>query len=101
MRSSMSFKVELTKRVLSKITSWKLPDTELVEVFLRLRERIKDRPSHYLSRTVEPFDGMAFQFSTVDVGNRLCEHIFTFHVIYGQDEQSLFVVDGNYIRRFV
>jgi len=43
---------------------------------------------------------MAYYFSMMDPENRLCEHFFTFHILYGQDEETLFVPRGAHVRAF-
>jgi hypothetical protein len=60
-------------------------------------------PANQMVRMSEPFDGMVFAFSFIDPANRLCEHLFAFHIVYSQDaqdEESLHVVQARYLRRF-
>jgi hypothetical protein len=34
----------------------------------------------------------------IEPRNRLCEHHFIFHIFYGQDEETLFLVRGGYVK---
>jgi hypothetical protein len=94
------YKVVLLPGARRQISSWGLPDEVLVEVYLRLRERLSEQPALQLRRQRQPFDGMIYRFRVPDPANRLCEHFFAFHVIYGQDEETLFVPRGGYVRSF-
>jgi hypothetical protein len=67
---------------------------------LRLQNELAQDPQRYRRRTRQPFDGMEYRFSLIDPNNRLVEHICVFHVKYGQDEQTLWVVHCGYLRRF-
>jgi hypothetical protein len=42
---------------------------------------------------------MAYGFEFIDPFNRLCVHSFLFHIIYSQDEASVFIAVGTYSRR--
>ena len=95
----MSFRVKIIPLVRRRIISWNLPDAILVEIHLRLNDRLSENPSQYLHRTRVPFDGMEYSFSIIDPDNRLCEHLCFFQVIYSQDEEELFVVNASYVRR--
>jgi hypothetical protein len=64
------------------------------EVLLRLLQVLPSSPTQHLQRVRQPFDGMVYQFSMIDPEDRLTEHHFSFHVVYGQDEQTLFVPRG-------
>lgn len=90
----MSYKINLPQRVRREIGSWNLPDYMMVEVYLRLRERLGESPSSLLVRISEPWDGMAFAFEIIDPLNRLRSFQFLFHVLYGQDEETLYVTHG-------
>lgn len=95
----MSFRVEITPSVRRKLAGWNLPDFLLVEVYLRLREELGERPTDLMRRTQQPFDGMEYRFTLIDPGNRLCEHLCVFHVLFSQDEEALLVVNFGYERR--
>lgn len=71
-----------------------------MELHLRVNA-LAQRPAGQLLRLPEPIDGMVFAFGMVDPTNRLCEHLFAFKILYSQDEESLHVVRGQYLRRFV
>jgi hypothetical protein len=94
----MSFAVRFRRSVRRRIARWNLPDDLLVEVFLRLTEDLSTTPSQLLRRTTAPFDGMAYTFPAVDRSNRVYGYAFIFHVRYGADEQTLWVVSGGYER---
>lgn len=95
----MSFSVEIGRHVSRRINAWGLSDSVLVEVYLRLQS-LSDDAAGKLQRVRTPFDGMVFGFSLVDPENRLLEHAFVFHVEYSQDETSIRVITGAYLRAF-
>jgi hypothetical protein len=43
---------------------------------------------------------MTYSFNPIDPANRLCQHFFEFHVAYGQDEQTLVVLHGAYVKTY-
>lgn len=90
----MSFKVLLTDRLRREIASWGLPDHILVEVYSRLRDGLAERPGASLARIDRPWDGMALPVEIIDPTNRLRVYRFLFHVLLGQDEESVIVVHG-------
>lgn len=94
----MSYRVRIPRLVHRSILSWNLPDPVLVDVFLRLNSLGEQQPSLVLRQTREPFDGMEYRFALIDPANRLCEHVCVFHVLYGQDEETLEIVNGGYLR---
>ena len=95
----MPYKVRVAKSVDRQIISWGLPDEVLVEVHLRLRDHLPRDPLGLLRRTRQPFDGMTYHFSLIDPKNRFCVHDCLSQVIYSQDEETLEVVQGAYVRR--
>ena len=94
----MSYAVVLPRAVKNRIGSLGLPDTVLVEVYLRL-ERLRDTPADSLVRLTSPVDGMAYGFEMIDPTNRLCTHSFLFPVAYTTDEERLVVGFPIYVRR--
>ena len=78
----MSYKVRIARHVERRINTWGLPDELLVEVHLRLRDRLPQDPTGLLHRTRKPFDGMEYRFALMDLTNRFCEHLCFFHVVY-------------------
>jgi hypothetical protein len=97
----VSYKVVILPHAKRQIISWKLPDTVLVEVYIRLGEFLPKEPHRTLARERQPFDGMVYHFRMIDPENRLCEHFFAFHVWYSQDEETLLVRRGAHVRAFV
>lgn len=95
----MPFRVQIHPPVERRIAAWGLSDSVLVEVHLRLRERLARDPQNLLRRVRQPYDGMVHPFSLVDPEDRFLEYFFTFQVVYGQDETSLWVIKGSYVRR--
>ena len=89
----MSYRVRLASRVRERLSSWTLPPAVYVDVGLRL-ERLQDRPAERLVPIAPPFRGMAYRFTLIDPDNRLAEYAFSFQVMYGQDEETLHVVNG-------
>jgi hypothetical protein len=82
------------------LASWNLPDAVFVEVHLRLRERLCQYPTSELVRATEPFDGMVYAFEMIDPTNRVSVYRLFFHIIYGQDEQTLYVVHAILLHSF-
>ena len=93
----MPYQVVILPRAARQIASWHLSDFVLVEVHLRLREDLAQNPSQKLQRQEMPFDGMVYRFRMIDPENRFHEHFFAFHVIYGGDEQTLYIARGGHI----
>lgn len=96
----MSFAVVLSERVMRDIRAWKLPDEILVDVFIRLREQLSREPHFLLSRTHELFDGLTFPMEVIDPHNRLGVYRMFFHVVYGQDEETLHVLRAAMVYSF-
>ncbi|MCI0462660.1 MAG: hypothetical protein L0Z62_37400 [Gemmataceae bacterium] len=82
-----------------QIRSWGLSDFVVVEVYLRLTERLANQPAQQMYPSAEPDGGMLYQFSVIDPENRLCEHTFQFRVYYHPDETTLLVTSGIYRRQ--
>jgi hypothetical protein len=95
----MAYKVVVHPRVQATIASWGLSNFVLVDVYLMLHEVLSSQPAAFLRRAEFPFDGMLFEFNLVDPENRLRQHEFVFLVTYGQDEQTLQIAKGGYVRR--
>jgi hypothetical protein len=95
----MSFVVKLRDSVRRKIARWNLPDWLMVEIYLRLNERLANDPAQALVRVRQPFDGMMFHLSLVDPYHRLTQHDCYFHIMYSQDEETLDVVNFGYLRQ--
>ena len=67
---------------------------------LRLRvELLSHNPAELLVRTKHPIDGMTYFVEFIDPENRLCVHTFSFHVIYSQDEETIYIARGTHLRR--
>jgi len=81
-----------------RIARWNLAGDLLPEVYVRLTEDLATNPAQLLQRITQPFDGMAYIFPAVDRSNRMFGYVFTFHIRYGTDEQTLWVVSGGYER---
>ncbi|HXG11889.1 MAG TPA: hypothetical protein VNK04_19185 [Gemmataceae bacterium] len=92
----MSYKVKIRSSVRRRIVAWNLPDTVFVEVLIRLEQQLGQNPAAHLVRARHPFEGMNYGFSLVDPTNRLREFAFFFHITYGQDEQTLEVINCAY-----
>jgi hypothetical protein len=67
---------------------------------MRLRvELLAHNPAQLLVRTRYPFDGMTYVVQFIDPDNRLCVHVFAFHVIYSQDEETIYIARGVHFRQ--
>jgi hypothetical protein len=89
----MPYRVRTLPQVARQIQRWPMPDVVLVDVYLRL-DLLTSNPAERLSRETTPFDGMVYRFSLIDPTNELCVHTFLFHAVYGQDEETLWIVHG-------
>jgi hypothetical protein len=72
-----------------------------LEVYVEGRLRLDDletSPAEMLYRVAKPYDGLVYVFPAEDRSNRAYGYIFTFHVRYGADEQTLWIVSGGYER---
>lgn len=93
----MSYKVVLASALRKRIAKWQLPDSLLVDVYLRLQS-LADKPADQLVRLETPFAGMIYAFALIDPADRMTEYRFLFEVRYGQDEQTLHVIRGGFQR---
>jgi hypothetical protein len=93
------YHVRLDTLVRRQIIGWKLSDSMLVEVNLRLREELSDSPTSRLQRDPSWFggEGMIYAFDLVDPVNRMLVHAFRFQVFYHPDEQTLLVTRGAHV----
>ena len=94
----MTYRTVIRPSVQKKIATWGLSDYVLVDVYLRLRELLPADPLRNLMRVADPFDGMVYRFELIDPENRFREYVFFFLVVYGQDEETLCVVNAGYLR---
>ena len=95
----MSYQVQFLPRIGKGLNHLGVSDFVLVEVYLQVEELLGEHPWQVLQRTETPFAGMTLAFTLIDPENRLCVHAFSFQIVYGQDEQTLFVVRGFYQRQ--
>lgn len=89
----MPYRVRVSSRVQNQMLSWNLRPAALVNVRLRL-ESLSDRPADRLLPAAPPYRGMRLIFHLIDPENRLAEYHLTFNVLYGQDEETLHVING-------
>lgn len=93
----MSYKVVWTRRAGRGAATWSLSDQVFVEMRLRV-DLLSRNPAEQLVRTREPVDGMTYSFDMIDPNNRLCVHVF-FHVLYSQDEETIYIARGTHYRQ--
>jgi hypothetical protein len=95
----VSYKTHIDPLVRRQIARWSLPDGVLVDVYLRITERLPQSPTTHLRRDPTLFEdeGMVYGFRLIDPENRLREHHFLFQVFYHADEQTLLVTRGAHI----
>ena len=94
----MPYRVRILPPAVRQIGSWGLSDFVLVDVYLRLREQLPNRPADQLAPAAEADGGMLFPFDLVDPENRFCRHTFLFRVYYHPDEETLLIASGIYRR---
>ena len=93
----MSFRIRTRRDFARRLRMWNLPVEVQIDVRLRLDD-LMNAPAARLQRITAPFDGMAYTFPAVDHSNRTYGYVFTFHIRYGTDEETLWVVGGGYER---
>ncbi len=93
----MPYRIRVLPQVAHRIQPWPMSDVVLVDIYLRL-DLLSSNPALRLTRERTPFDGVVFRFSLFDPANELCEHTFRFHVLYGQDEETLWIVHAAHNR---
>ena len=94
----MSYKTRVDPLVTRQILSWQLSDFLFTDVQMRLYQTLPISPTKLLQRTFDPIDGLVYPFELIDPDNRMCVHSFLFQVVYGQDEETLWVVRGLHLR---
>jgi hypothetical protein len=58
---------------------------------------LKENPARLLKRVRQPVDGLIYEFWVSDPQGRHRLHNFIFHVRYGDDEQTLWIVRAGYV----
>lgn len=94
----MSYRVVIEPSARRKLNTLGLPDFLLIEAELRLRNDLTILPAQRLIRVQQPFEGVVYGFDLIDPDNRLCQHALIFWIMYGQDEETLHVVNVAYYR---
>ena len=72
----------------------------LIDVHVRLRDDLSQRPAERFDRVTWPYDGMAYHFPLTDPSNPDDQRRFMFHVMLAADEEALVVIDGGYLKRY-
>ncbi len=95
----MKYKIRLDVLVRRQMIRWKLSDSLLVDVHLRLNDELTNSPTSFLGQDPAWFDskGMVYGFDLIDPENRLLVHAFRFQVFYHADEQTLLVACGAHV----
>lgn len=95
----MEYKIRLDALVRRQMIGWKLSDSLLVDVHLRLQDDLPRSPTTYLRQDSAWFDseGMVYGFDLIDPDNRMLVHAFRFQVFYHADEQTLLVTRGAHV----
>ncbi len=86
----MPYHVIIQPRIRRQIAHWPMPDTLIVECYLRINS-LSDFPARQLVRAEQPFEGMVLSFDIIDPVNRLAVHHFLFQAVYGTNEETLFI----------
>lgn len=95
----MEYRILMDPLVRRQIIRWKLPDSLLVDVHLRLHDELPSSPTTYLRKETDWFggEGMIYGFDLIDLDNRMLVHAFRFQVFYHPDEQTLLVMRGVHV----
>jgi len=83
------------------MSAWDIPAEVRQIMESRLREQLAVDPIRHLIRAISPWGEPLnlFAFTVPDADNPDRTHMFQFHVLYGNDEESLIVADVGYQRR--
>ena len=95
----VEYRTRLDPLVRRQLNRWKLPDSLLVDVHLRLNDDLPRSPTTFLQQEPTWFDaeGMIYGFDLIDPHNRMLVHAFRFQVFYHSDEQTLLVTRGAHV----
>ena len=95
----MEYKTRLDPLVRRQLIGWKLSDSLLVDVHLRLHDELPRAPTSLLAKEPAWFggEGMVYGFDLIDLENRMLVHAFRFQVFYHSDEQTLVITRGAHV----
>jgi hypothetical protein len=95
----VEYKVRLDALVRRQIIGWKLSDSLLVDVHVRLSDELPLSPTTLLLSDPTWFSGkgMVYGFDLVDPANRMLVHAFRFQIFYHANEQTLLVSRGAHV----
>jgi hypothetical protein len=95
----VGYKTRLDALVRRQLRSWKLSDSLLVDVHLRLNDQLSRSPTTLLRQDPTWFgaEGMVYGFDLIDPDNRMLVHAFRFQVFYHADELTLLVTRGAHV----
>jgi hypothetical protein len=88
----MSYSVKLTDGVVQKLSGCHLSSRVIGEI-LRGLDALASNPARQLIRIGPPSNALQFDRIVNDVGPPRRDVLFTFTVLYGADEETLFVVE--------
>jgi hypothetical protein len=92
----MSFSIELTEKVRTKIPAWNLSNRLINEILEQLYEQLAETPTRHLVRIPAPADLLLFSFQVRAEGDPPMDYIFEFQVKYHSDEQTLVIYDCDF-----
>jgi hypothetical protein len=92
-KPSMSYKVIVPRSVKEKLAAASLPGPILDELRRFLREELAADPKRHLRSINAPVRMMQYNCRVTAPGSPPCVHQFLFRVQYGQDEESLIIVE--------
>jgi len=95
----VEYQVRVDALIRRQMIRWKLSDSLLVDVHLRLKEELPLSPKTFLRNDSNWFEsgGMVYGFALIDPDNRMLVHAFHFQIYYHADEQTLLVTRGAHI----
>ncbi len=94
----MPYRVRVEPRLTRTIPRLGVSDAVEGAVYMFLHQDLPRLAPGNLVRLTDPFDGMCCRFYLIDPQNRMMQHQFTFQVLFGMDEETLFVVNAAYLR---
>jgi len=77
----MSYDVDLSQLVMSKLQGWRLPARVQSEILERIYEELAESPTRHLKRLPPPAAIMEYSFCIVGEGEPSRDYLFSFTVL--------------------
>jgi len=92
------YRIIITEPVMMQIDGRSLPKSIPDELFRGLKERLAVDPATYIKRARSPWLQLLnlYSCSFDDPNSASIRHLFNFNVRYGDDEESIYLMQGGY-----